>query len=108
MITTATIYKLRELFADPSTFISDAVDAAVTYGYTGYNIDFEPEDGGIILLVCFSYVSSGTNDDAIAYVAFLNTFADALHAQGITITVDVASWNVFWNFTLLAEVSWLH
>ncbi|KAH3757243.1 hypothetical protein Pelo_10973 [Pelomyxa schiedti] len=90
MITTANLEKLRELFVDTSSFISDAVKYAVDYGYTGYNLDFEPED-------------TATNDDAISYAKFLTDFSNALHAQGVQVQVDIASWNLFWNFTLINE-----
>ena len=40
-----------------------------------------------------------------SYAAFLSTFADALHAQGMILTVDVASWSHIWNYTAIAASS---
>ena len=59
----------------------------------GYNLpDFEP---------C-QYVSNCTDADAAAYAGFLDTFAAALHKHGMELTIDVATWTPFWNYTRLA------
>ncbi len=43
--------------------------SAVQNNFTGYDIDFEPDD-------------AATDQDAQEYAKFLNLFADALHAHG--------------------------
>jgi len=47
-------------------------------------------------------VRNCTNDDAVAFVGFLDRFANALHDNGMELTVDAATWSPFWNFTLLS------
>ncbi len=78
---------------------------AVQYGYTGYNIDFEPDD-------------AGNAEDAKNFADFLTKFADALHKKGFKLSVDVgtkiykfpfsnlpATWNDFWDYKLIAASS---
>lgn len=62
------------------------------YGFTGYNIDFEPASG----------VQA---DDAIAYAKFLDYFSQRMHQEGIKVTVDFATWSPFWNLNALAAVT---
>lgn len=83
---------MRLLFSDPAPFINAAVSEAMSYGYRGYNLDFEPTAG----------VSAS---DALAYAQFIGHFATALQQRGLRLTVDVASWGPIWNFTALASVS---
>lgn len=47
----------------------------------------------------------GTDADGVAYGAFLTKLADALHEVGATLSVDVASWDKFFNFTAVAHSS---
>ncbi len=94
MITTANNSLLHELrwgaqHAAPP-IVQQAVHEAQVRNLTGVNIDFEPDN------------PMGA-EDAQRYVLFLNGFAAALHAAGKRLSVDVASWNPIWNFTLLAE-----
>ena len=54
--------------------------------------------------VCFQ-VRDCTTEDATAYAAFLNHAAASLHsAPGgpYTLSVDVASWSVFWDWDAIA------
>jgi len=90
MITTANISKIRQLCSNPQPFIEDAVLMAIQYNYTGYNIDFEPTGDDI------------DDNDAYIFASFLDEFADVLHEKGITLSVDVATWSPFWNYSLLA------
>jgi len=83
---------MRQLFANPEPFIAAAVAQAQLNNFSGFNVDFEP-------------TVTATAEDAINYAAFLTTFADALHAQGKRLTVDVALWNPIWNYTLLSQSS---
>ena len=92
MITTANLGYLRELFENMDGFISDAVSEAVSKGFTGYNIDFEPTD-------------KATRQDAENYAVFLDRFADALHQHDVLLSVDIASWNEFWDFQRIANTS---
>lgn len=88
---------MRTLFTNPSPFIDAAVQEAIKYNYAGFNVDFEP-------------TTAGTEEDAKNYALFLTTFADAMHKAGKILTVDVASWNVVWNFTLIgaSDVDQVH
>jgi len=92
MITTANLTKLRQLFETCDTFIFEAIQRANQYQYTGYNIDFEPTD-------------EANEEDAAEYAIFLTKFADALHDNGKFLSVDIASWNTFWNFELLGSTT---
>ncbi|MEM3833700.1 MAG: hypothetical protein QW128_08990 [Thermoprotei archaeon] len=89
MITSTNITRMRILFNNPDSFITTAVKTAIERNFTGYNVDFEPE--------------SATDSDAYAYVNFLNRFADALHAVNKKLSVDIATWSVFWNYDMLAQ-----
>ena len=92
MIISASLSDIEYLLAHPSGFIQSAVSAAIGAGYTGYNIDFEPTQAANATV-------------AIAYAKFLSTLADALHAHGKKLTVDIATWNPFWNFADLANTT---
>ena len=89
MITSTNITNMRILFNNPDSFITTAVNTAVERNFTGYNVDFEPKDA--------------TDNDAYNYVNFLNKFADALHTVNKKLSVDIATWSVFWNYDLLAQ-----
>ena len=56
-------------------FVVYSVNAMATQGY---NLDFEPYP---------SVRGSVTNMDGLAYAAFMKTFADALHAQHLELSV---------------------
>lgn len=86
-----TVEHLRLLFRNPKPFMDAALQQALSLGYAGFNIDFEPEN-------CVA-----TAQDAADYVDFLNHFADALHAAGKALTVDIASWSPLWDFSLLGK-----
>ena len=76
-----------------STFIQSAVKEAVNQNLDGYNVDFEP--------------SYGTLNIANAYGTFLTNFANAMHANGKTLSVDMASWDggALWNYQIEASSS---
>lgn len=80
---------MREVFADPSTFIEACIEEANVNHYVGYNLDWEPTD-------------DVTSDDGTSYAAFIGTFADALHANGLKLTVDVATWSPIWDYDAIA------
>jgi hypothetical protein len=52
-------------------------------GFDGWNVDFEP-------------TVRGTTADAVAYAGFLTKFADAMHAAGLRLSVDISLWNPLW------------
>eukprot|EP01119_Soliformovum_irregulare_P021167 TRINITY_DN6997_c0_g1_i3.p1 TRINITY_DN6997_c0_g1~~TRINITY_DN6997_c0_g1_i3.p1 ORF type:complete len:220 (+),score=44.55 TRINITY_DN6997_c0_g1_i3:76-735(+) len=81
---------MRELFKNPRPFMDKAIAELQRTGYSGYNLDFEPTD-------------DATSQDASDYAKFLTTFANELHRHGKKLTVDVASWNPLWNWTLISE-----
>jgi hypothetical protein len=86
---------MREVFANPQPFIAACIAAAAENNLTGYNIDWEPTDGGGV----------PTAADAAAYTAFLTLFSDAMHAAGLLTSVDVATWSPIWDLPLLAKTS---
>ena len=92
MITTVSLQKMRQLFANPQPFIDSAIAALrADPSINGYNIDFEPEDDPM-----------PTAADAAAYAHFLDTFGKQLHAAGsYQLTVAVALWSPLWNLTLI-------
>lgn len=92
MIISTNLVDIEYLIGHPSGFISKAVSEARAAGYTGYNIDFEP-------------AQTANSSVAAAYASFLTSFANALHEQGKKLTVDIATWNPFWNFAELANTT---
>ena len=44
-----------------------------------------------------------TEQDAINYANFLNEFSVEMHSINKRLSVDVGSWNLLWNLTLLAQ-----
>lgn len=85
MITTTNIVRMRQVFAKPEPFIDACVKEAQLYGYTGYNIDWEPEHGVV-------------STDAYYYAVFLSKLSFALGQHKLELSVDVASWSVLYNF----------
>jgi len=73
---------MRQVFEQPDDFLHDAVTTAVAQGFSSYNVDWEPSSGVI------------TQTDAENYAVFLGKFADAMHAAGKKLSVDVATWCV--------------
>jgi len=94
MITTANINKLRDLWKDPKGFVAQAMTVARDNKswITGFNIDFEPEGG-----------EDPTHEDAANFANFLDLFGKALHAEGFTLTVDIANWSPLFEDALLAK-----
>ena len=75
---------LANLIKNPTPFISAAVDAALKNNYSGYNFDNElrgRED---------PRSWAALEKYAAGWMAFLDKFADALHAKGKTLSVDIA------------------
>lgn len=66
-------------------FIKAAVAEAVKRGYTGYNMDSELRGG--VDPKSWDYLKRY----ASPYMDFLNSFADALHAENMTLSVDIAA-----------------
>ena len=92
MITSGEIDEMRMLFKNPTQFIDDAIHYALKNNYTGYNIDFEPPN-------------KVNESDAVAYTEFVDLFAQKLHEKGFTLTIDIATWNNFWNYNMLSTTS---
>jgi hypothetical protein len=38
----------------------------------------------------------------VAYSAFIDYFADRLHAENLQLSVDIATWSVIWNYPAMA------
>lgn len=85
---------MKEVFANPQPFIAACIQAARENNLSGFNTDWEPTNS-----------NETTPQDALDYAAFLNTFADAMHAEGLGVSVDVAGWSPIWNFTAIAATS---
>jgi hypothetical protein len=62
------------------SFITSMIDAAVSNGYDGYNLDWE--------------VGGTGHDYSDKLVSFLVAFRDALHAKGMTLSLDLGTWYV--------------
>jgi len=90
MIISSSLSDIVQLLQNSSSFINQAVDVAINTKITGYNVDFEPN-------------SPANATIAAEYANFLTSFADALHEHGKKLTVDVADWNPFWNYSLLSK-----
>jgi len=88
---------MRQLFNGSvyaQQFFNNAIDLAKKNNFTGWNIDWEPEDG--------VRGPNATAQDGLDYAQFLDTFAKVLHAENIELTVDIASWSPLWDFEHLA------
>lgn len=81
---------LRELFSNPDPFINAAMQEIQDTDFTGYNVDFEP-------------TATATPEDAQKFAEFLTQFAASLHQIDKKLTVDIASWNPIWNWTLISN-----
>ena len=81
---------MRELFRNPTSFVSSLVGECLIHNYTGVNIDFEP-------------TAKATAYDAEKYAEFLALLSKAMHSVGCQVTVDASHWSTLWNYTLLAS-----
>ena len=101
------LQRMREVFASEECaqrFISAALDEAKAHNYTGFNLDWEPTAPPNTTLPV-------TAADATAYASFVDTFAKALHKEGVQLSVDVATWVTvpggpsIWNYGALAATT---
>ncbi len=92
MIISVNLNDIEYLINHPNHFIQAAVSQAVAERFTGFNVDFEP-------------TKAANSTVAMEYCRFLTDFADALHSEGKILTVDVATWNQFWNFSALGNTT---
>ena len=88
---------MRQLFAAPAPFIAAAIAAGKARNLTGFNVDWEPTSG--------RNATKPTAEDAAMYAAFLDTFARALHAEGLQLSVDVAAWSPIWDLKAIGATS---
>ena len=79
--TNATLFH-EKVLPNATAFIADAVNIAKHYGFDGWHIDYEDEHPSD------TYPS---RDDDLR--GFLKQFGDALHAEGLELVFDVASWS---------------
>eukprot|EP00042_Codosiga_hollandica_P020244 m.64952 g.64952 ORF g.64952 m.64952 type:complete len:271 (-) comp49761_c0_seq1:114-926(-) len=89
---------MMELFANPQPFTDACVEAALARNLTGFDVDFEP-------------TVDATYEQAVAYGEWLTEFSLALQQRAnALVTVDAATWNPLWNFTILSntQVSKIH
>ena len=88
---------MRQLFYNQTiaaSFVSQCINVSKINNYTGMNVDWEPQSG-----------STPTLNDSIGYANFLNYFATEMHKNGFQLSVDVASWSIIWNWTLISETN---
>jgi hypothetical protein len=83
---------MRQVFANPTPFINSLICDAKLYGYSGYNVDWEP-------------TTTPEPQDAVDYANFLTLLGDQLHANNLSLTLAFGSWSPVWNWTLLAQTS---
>ena len=82
----------EKVLKNATAFIADAVAIAKHYGFDGWHIDYEDERPAD------SYPHK--HDDLRD---FLKQFSDALHAEGLELVIDVASWSsLLGNFSNVA------
>jgi PKD repeat protein len=75
-------------------FISAAISVAKSSGYSGYNVDWE------------GFCSGFATNFSSMYAHFLWAFANASHAQGLRLSVDVAWYSPsLWNASYLSATS---
>jgi len=107
MIVSWNLNDVRAAFAAPAAFIdsvvSNILDVESPANITAINFDFEPHGSAPPV------GPAPTPADGAAYVNFLNTVADALHARGVLVSVDIATWTPFWDYAALgaSRVDWL-
>ena len=80
---------MRQVFQNPKPFFDSCISEAQKYGYSGYNLDFEPTTDDV------------TIEDGNNYAAFIDNFATILHENGFKLQVDVATWTNIWNYTAI-------
>jgi hypothetical protein len=99
MIVSWNLDAIRAAFAAPAAFIASVENQllAAEPAVTGVNLDLEPHGSNPPV------GPVPTAADAAAYAAFLNVFADAMHARSprIEVSIDIATWTKFWDYSLL-------
>jgi hypothetical protein len=87
---------MRQVFADPDPFVEQLLAEASEWQLGGFNIDWEP------------VAKTVEPADAGKYATFLGYIGQKLSAQGLSVTVDVATWSPLWNYKLLLELAAPH
>jgi len=87
--------QMHLVYDNMTAVIADVVAIAKHYGFDGWFIDYEDE------------YPPDTNENKTQELAlFLTTFADALHKEGMELTICVASWSeLLSDFTTLGKSS---
>lgn len=116
---------IRAVFAAPATFV-DSVDAHILAvegaNVTAINLDWEcvparrappavstPASHFPPSTPCRPHGTAPpvgpvpTPADGVAYVDFLNFFADSMHQRGVLVSVDIATWSAFWNYSAIGQ-----
>jgi len=94
MICSENLDNMRQVFASPQGLIDEAIEKAIEWGDTGFNIDFEPDES----------IFNVTLQDAAGFANFVQTFASQAHDNGLVLSVDVDKWGLIWNHTLNAPL----
>jgi len=96
MIVSWDLDSIRAAFAAPQAFIASVLAIfAAEPALTGVNIDFEPHGSSPPV------GPVPTAADAAAFAALMDATADAVHALGKEISLDIATWTRFWDYSLL-------
>ena len=74
--------QMHMVYANSSAVVADAVQIALHYGFQGWFIDYEDE-----------YPPDTDPHKSAKLAAFLTELGDALHAEGMELTICVASWS---------------
>lgn len=92
----SSITDLRNIFANPTTFIKDAVRGLTSAGCAGINLDWEPYAKGMTKWTPGD--GDGVlNKDGLEYAEFLDRFGKALHAANLELSLDFFSNLAIWN-----------
>ena len=85
---------MRQVFAEPQPFIDALAAAVLAANISAVNIDWEPTSG--------DGAPPLTKQDPVDYANFLDTLAGAMHAHGVLVSVDVATWSKIWDVAAIA------
>jgi hypothetical protein len=103
MIVSWNLDDIRAAMAAPGAFAASVATLllASERNVTGVNLDWEPHGSNPPV------GPAPTAADGAAFAAFVDTFAAAMHAlqPPIEVSVDIATWTPFWNYSLLGATA---
>ena len=102
MIVSWDLDPIRLVFANPQRFIDSVISKILDVegsNVTAINLDWEPHGSAPPL------GPVPTPADGAAYAAFLDVFAKAMHARGVQVSVDIATWTDFWDYRAIGATA---